>query len=87
MRDDEFQVFKAEIKLKHIDAHGEREKHKMNWCNLQNIMVGKHVLFEKDYKVEQGIFQDMSSFSFNWPYLACTGIGNYLIVIDAHKEK
>ena len=35
----------------------------------------------------QSIYQDIRAFSFHWPFVVCTGFGNYLILVNAFDRK
>ena len=44
--------------------------------------------YEIDEEVkQQTIFKDLRAFTYKWPYIACTGFGNYLLIINANIRK
>ena len=36
---------------------------------------------------QQTFFKDLRAFTYKWPYVACTGFGNYLIIINSNIKK
>lgn len=72
MRDDEFNFDKCaftEHKIKNPDQTSDEE-----WIYKQELQV-----------MDPHIFGQISSFDINWPYIAFSGMEDYLVVINVHE--
>ena len=82
MRDDEFIFDEA-----HFDYFKLMNSQNENMLELEDSCQSLELEIGKDVTRHQSIFQDIRAFSYHWPYVACTGIGNYLLLIDAYENK